>query len=61
MWVLIVMLIGTQPNNLSYNSGSIKAVMQSKEHCMQIKENIERNWNIDKYRVKAGCSFIAHL
>ena len=61
MWILIVMLIGSQPYNQNYNSGSIKAVMQGKEHCMQVKENIEKNWSVDKYRVKASCSFMAHL
>lgn len=61
MWVLIVMLVGMQPYNYYTNSGSIRAIMESKEDCMRAKENIDKSLKIDKYRVKASCSFMAHL
>lgn len=61
MWVLIVMLVGSQPYNYYTNSGSIRAIMESKEACLQAKDNIDKSLKIDKYRVKAGCSFMAHL
>jgi hypothetical protein len=35
--------------------------MESKEACLQAKENIDKSLKIDKYRVKASCSFMAHL
>lgn len=54
MWALIVMLHAVSPN-VPPSKGSIRLSTEGHESCIQIRDNIIRQWSSDKYRVTANC------
>jgi hypothetical protein len=54
MWTLVIMLHAVSPN-VPPSKGSINFNTQSLEECRQVRDQIKKVWESDKYRVTANC------
>ena len=62
MWALFVVvfyLSGTA--DVPRVVGSFELRMESREHCLKSKEQMEKNWNYSKHRIAASCTFKGYL
>ncbi len=62
MWALLVVVFYLPtPTGSSKVVGSFEMRMASQEHCLKAKEQMEKNWDYNKHRIYASCTFKGYL
>jgi hypothetical protein len=62
MWALFVVVFYLQtPDSVGKVAGSFELRMRSQESCIKSKEQMEKNWNYEKHRINASCTYKGYL
>lgn len=60
MWVLLISLYLGQPLGQTESKGIIHAAQPSYEQCLKQRDQVQRTWHLDGYRVSARCVYVKH-
>ena len=62
MWALFVVVFYIPGvANTTKVAGSFELRMESQEHCLKSREQMERTWDYSKHRIVASCTFKGYL
>jgi len=60
MWVLLISLYLGQPLGQTESKGLIHAPHTSYEACLRARDHVQRNWQLDGYKVSARCIYVKY-
>ncbi len=60
MWVLLISLYLNQPLGQTQSKGVIHAPHNNYETCLLARDQVQRSWHLDGYRVSARCIYVKY-
>lgn len=61
MWVLLISLyMNSAIQGQTQSKGMIHAPQSSYEQCLKERDNVQRTWHMDGYRVSPRCVYIKY-